>query len=165
MADEPREVLTWELFGTASRELAVAVAESGYRPDLIFSIARGGLFVAGALGYALDVKNLHVANVEFYTGVDERLPLPIMLPPVPDLVDMGEARVLIADDVADTGATLKLVRDFCTPRVGDVRCAVVYEKPRSEVQCEYVWRRTDRWINFPWSTDPPVVSRGGVLDA
>ena len=53
-----REVLTWELFGSASRELAEQVAASGYRPDLIFSIARGGLFVAGALGYALDVKNL-----------------------------------------------------------------------------------------------------------
>jgi hypoxanthine phosphoribosyltransferase len=164
--EAPREVLTWELFGTATRELAAQVAESGYRPDLIFSIARGGLFVAGALGYALDVKNLHVANVEFYTGVDERLPLPIMLPPVPELVDMGEARVLVTDDVADTGATLKLVRDFCEERVGEVRCAVVYEKSRSEVRCEYVWRRTDRWINFPWSTEPPVVARPGtVLDA
>ena len=161
-----REVLTWELFGTATRELAEQVADSGYRPDLIFSIARGGLFVAGALGYALDVKNLYVANVEFYTGVDERLPLPIMLPPVPDLVDMAGARVLVTDDVADTGATLGLVRDFCAGRVGDVRCAVVYEKPRSEVQCEYVWRRTDRWINFPWSTLPPVVARpGAVRDA
>ena len=120
MSDE-REVLTWELFGTAARELAVQVADSGYRPDLIFAIARGGLFVAGALGYALDVKNLHVANVEFYTGVDERLPLPIMLPPVPDLVDMAGARVLVADDVADTGATLELVRDFCAG--GWARCA------------------------------------------
>ena len=162
---EPREVLTWELFGSASRELAEQVAASGYRPDLIFSIARGGLFVAGALGYALDVKNLHVANVEFYTGVDERLPLPIMLPPVPDLVDMAEARVLITDDVADTGATLKLVRDFCVARVAEVRCAVVYEKPRSDVRCEYVWRRTDLWINFPWSTLPPVTNGGGVRDA
>ena len=163
---EEREVLTWDGFGVAARELAVQVAHSGYRPDLVFSIARGGLFVAGALGYALDVKNLHVANVEFYTGVDERLPLPIMLPPVPDLVDMGGARVLVTDDVADTGATLKLVRDFCRARVGEVRCAVVYEKPRSAVSCEYVWRRTDRWINFPWSTEPPVVSRaGGVRDA
>jgi uncharacterized protein len=170
---QPREVLTWEIFGSASRELAEQVAASGYRPDLIFSIARGGLFVAGALGYALDVKNLHVANVEFYTGVDERLPLPIMLPPVPDLVDMAEARVLITDDVADTGATLKLVRDFCAERVAEVRCAVVYEKPRSEVRCEYVWRRTDLWINFPWSTLPPVTkdpaaphhsqARGGPL--
>ena len=169
MSDAPsaeREVLTWELFGTATRELAGQVADSGYRPDLIFSIARGGLFVAGALGYALDVKNLYVANVEFYTGVNERLPLPIMLPPVPDLVDMAGASVLITDDVADTGATLGLVRDFCAGQVGDVRCAVVYEKPRSEVQCEYVWRRTDRWIEFPWSTQPPVVPRTGqVLDA
>jgi len=162
---EPREVLTWELFGSASRELAQQVAASGYRPDLIFSVARGGLFIAGALGYALDVKNLHVANVEFYTGVNERLPLPIMLPPVPDPADLAGARVLVADDVADTGATLKLVRDFCAEHVAHARCAVIYEKPRSIVKCEYVWRRTDLWINFPWSTLPPVVSGDGVRDA
>ncbi|MFC0042108.1 phosphoribosyltransferase family protein [Actinomadura rayongensis] len=154
-----REVLTWELFGTASRELAVAVASDGYRPDLILSIARGGLFVAGALGYALDVKNLHVMNIEFYTGVDQRLEMPVMLPPTPSAVDLSGARVLVADDVADTGATLRLVRDFCADHVADVRCAVVYEKPRSTVKCEYVWRRTDRWIDFPWSADPPVLSR------
>ena len=163
---EPREELSWERFGTASRELAELVAADGYQPDIILSIARGGLFVAGALGYALDVKNLHVANVEFYTGVDERLPVPIMLPPVPNVVDISGAKVLVADDVADTGATLKLVRDFCAGHVADVRCAVVYEKPHSSVRCEYVWRRTDRWINFPWSTLPPVVRRANqIVDA
>jgi hypoxanthine phosphoribosyltransferase len=166
VSEPERETLTWELFGTASRELARLVAEDGYQADIVLAIARGGLFVAGALGYALDVKNLHVANVEFYTGVDERLPVPIMLPPVPNALDLSGARVLVADDVADTGATLKLVRDFCVGHVADVRCAVVYEKPHSTVQCEYVWRRTDRWINFPWSTLPPVVRRDGqVLDA
>lgn len=165
-SEPAREELTWELFGTASRDLAVAVADSGFRPDLILSIARGGLFVAGALGYALDVKNLHVMNVEFYTGVDERLDLPVMLPPVPNTVDLAGAKVLVADDVADTGATLKLVRDFCADEVAEVRCAVVYEKPSSTVSCEYVWRRTDKWINFPWSTQPPVVTKEGqVLDA
>ncbi|MGI5164178.1 phosphoribosyltransferase [Spirillospora sp. CA-253888] len=161
-----REVLTWELFGSASRGLAQEIADSGYRPDLILSIARGGLFVAGALGYALDVKNLHVMNVEFYTGVDQRLDMPVMLPPVPSAVDLSGAKVLVADDVADTGATLKLVRDFCADHVDEVRCAVIYEKPHSEVKCEYVWRHTDRWINFPWSTEPPVVRREHqVLDA
>lgn len=162
----PREELDWALFGTASRELAETVAADGYDPDIILSIARGGLFVAGALGYALDVKNLHVANVEFYTGINERLPVPIMLPPVPNVVDLSGAKVLVADDVADTGATLKLVRDFCAGHVADVRCAVIYEKPHSTVQCDYVWRHTDRWINFPWSTLPPVVRRvDQVLDA
>jgi hypoxanthine phosphoribosyltransferase len=156
MADE-REILTWDLFGTASRELATTIAQDGFQPDLILSIARGGLFAAGALGYALNVKNLHVMNVEFYTGVDERLDLPVMLPPVPNVVDLTGAKVLVADDVADTGATLKLVRDFCKDHVAEVRCAVIYEKSQSEVKCEYVWRRTDQWINFPWSDQPPVV--------
>jgi hypoxanthine phosphoribosyltransferase len=156
MSDE-REELSWARFGSACRELATTIADDGYAPDLILSIARGGLFAAGALGYALDVKNLHVMNVEFYTGVDERLEMPVVLPPVPQPVDLSGARVLVADDVADTGATLKLVKDFCLEHVAEVRCAVIYEKPASIVHCEYVWRRTDKWINFPWSVEPPVV--------
>jgi uncharacterized protein len=113
----------------------------------------------GALGYALDVKNLFVMNVEFYTGVVERLDLPVVLPPTLDRVDLTGANVLVADDVADTGRTLELVRDFCSGYVAEVRTAVIYEKPQSVVQCDYVWRRTDRWIDFPWSTLPPVVRR------
>jgi hypoxanthine phosphoribosyltransferase len=88
--------------------------------------------------------------------VDERLPMPVILPPVPDLVDLEDMRVLIVDDVADTGATLALVKALCAEKVADCRCAVLYEKPRSAVRCEYVWRRTDRWIDFPWSVAPPV---------
>jgi hypoxanthine phosphoribosyltransferase len=148
---EAREELDWATFGGAGHELAVQVAADGFQPDLILGIARGGLFLAGSLAYALNVKNVHVMNVEFYTGVDERLPMPVMLPPVPQAVDLAGSRVLIADDVADTGATLKLVHDFCGEHVADVRCAVLYEKPHTQVRCEYVWRRTDLWINFPWS--------------
>ena len=155
-APEEREILTWSDFGTATAELARAVHEDGYRPDLVLAIARGGLFVAGGLGYALGVKNLHVINVEFYTGVDERLELPVVLPPVPDPAALSGARVLVADDVADTGGTLELVTAFCREHVAEVRCAVVYEKPCSSVHCDYVWRRTDRWIEFPWSSAPLV---------
>src|SRR5215210_9358710 len=152
-----REVMTWNELGAGARELAEAVAEDRYRPDMVLAIARGGLLVAGALGDALGVKNTFTMNVEFYTGVDERLDMPMILPPLPDLVDFEETRVLIADDVADTGATLALVKDFCAGKVGEVRCAVLYEKPRSTVRCEYVWRRTDRWITFPWSAHEPVL--------
>ena len=66
-----REVMSWDDLGTGARELAVAVADDGYHPDMILGIARGGLLVAGTLGYALDVKNTFTMNVEFYTGVDE----------------------------------------------------------------------------------------------
>ena len=149
-----REILTWELFGTASRELATMVAESGYEPDIILAIARGGLLPAGALGYALSVKNTYTLNVEFYTGIDERLPMPIMLPPVPSLVDVSGARILVVDDVADTGRTLKLVNEFCEGKVADSKIAVLYEKPHSEVKCDFVWRYTDKWVNFPWTRTP-----------
>jgi uncharacterized protein len=151
-----REVMSWQDLGDGARELAEQVHRDGYRPDIILAIARGGLLVGGALGYALGVKNTFSMNVEFYTGIDERLEMPMLLPPVPDLVDFHEQRVLIADDVADTGATLALVKGFCEGKVAEVRCAVLYEKPRSTVNCEYVWRRTELWIDFPWSAQVPV---------
>jgi hypoxanthine phosphoribosyltransferase len=151
-----REVMAWDDLGAGARDLAQIVHDDGYRPDMVLAIARGGLLVAGALSYALGVKNTYTMNVEFYTGIDERLPVPMILPPVPSLVDVGASRVLIADDVADTGATLALVKAFCEGRVAEVRSAVLYEKPRSMVKCEYVWRRTDRWITFPWSAHDPV---------
>jgi hypoxanthine phosphoribosyltransferase len=157
MGDE-RELMTWGDLGDGARELAQRIVDDGYHPDMVLAIARGGLLVAGAIGYALGVKNTFTMNVEFYTGVDERLEMPMILPPVPDLVDFTECRVLIADDVADTGATLALVKDFCEGKVAEVRCAVLYEKPRSTVKCEYVWRRTARWIDFPWSAEDPVVA-------
>ena len=164
--NDVRENLSWQRFGEASRELATVIAADGFEPDLILSIARGGLFLAGSLGYALAVKNLYVMNVEFYDGVGTTLDMPVMLPPVPSAVDFSAKKVLIADDVADTGRTLELVHTFIKDQVDDVRTAVIYEKPQSVIKCDYVWRRTDRWINFPWSCEDPVVQRAGqVLDA
>jgi hypoxanthine phosphoribosyltransferase len=153
---ENREVLTYEGFGGAARELAQQVADAGYEPAWIVSIARGGLLIAGALGYALSIKNIASINVEFYTDVDERLEVPVVLPPVLDLVDLANTDVLVVDDVADTGETLKLVLDLLGPVVAEVRSAVLYEKSRSVVRPDFVWKHTDAWINFPWSTEPPI---------
>jgi uncharacterized protein len=160
-----REMMTWDELGAGARMLAETIHRDRWAPDLVLGISRGGLLIAGAIAYALGVKNTATMSVEFYTGIDERLELPMLLPPVPDLVDLEGARVLIADDVADTGATLALVREFCAGKVAEARVAVLYEKPRSDVRCEYVWRRTDRWITFPWSAEPPVGSAVGELEA
>src|SRR6476646_7332418 len=118
---DSREIMSWDELGTGARELAQMVADDGWRPDIVLGLARGGLLVCGALGYALGVKNTFTMNVEFYTGIDERLEIPMILPPVPDLVDFADFRVLIADDVADTGATLELVQEFCLGKVAEVR--------------------------------------------
>ena len=149
------EVLTWERFGVAIGELAATIVADGFRPDIVLAVARGGLPVAGALAYALDVKNCFTMNVAFYTGIDERLEMPVVLPPTLDKVDITGARVLVADDVADTGKTLELVRSEVAEVVADTRSAVLYLKPWSVVIPEYVWAETDRWIDFSWSTATP----------
>ncbi len=118
--------MTWDIFGTASRGLAQMVVDDGYEPDMVLAIARGGLLIGGAIGYALSVKNVYTMNVEFYTGVDERLEVPRILPPAPDFVDVSDARILIVDDVADTGHTLRSVQEFVDGKVGRSahRCAL-----------------------------------------
>ena len=155
MGDE-REKMSYEAFGTAVRELAQVIKDSDYEPDIVLSIARGGLLIGGALGYALGVKNTFTISVELYTGINERLARPVVLPPIPNKVDLTGLKVLIADDVADTGETLKLVRDFCGSYVTEVRSAVLYEKSHSIEKPNYAWRHTDKWIEFPWSVLPPV---------
>lgn len=163
-----RETLTWQGFGDASRELTRTIVESGWVPDLIIAIARGGLVPAGAISYAMGVKAIGTMNVEFYTGVGETLEEPVLLPPLMDVSAMDGKRVLVVDDVADSGKTLKMVMDLISEhglsldggeavRV-DARCAVIYEKPRSIIHPDYVWRETDKWINFPWSTLPVITA-------
>lgn len=158
---DAREVLTWETFGEASRQLAAMVWDSGYHPEIIVSVARGGLIPAGGIAYALDLKSMLVLNVEFYTGIGTTLRDPRLIDPVPDNHGLDGKRVLIVDDVADSGRTLKFVQDICLEHTDQVRTAVLYEKPRSVVKCEYVWKKTALWISFPWSTLPPVNSSTG----
>lgn len=153
---EPREILTWQLFGDATRELARSIADSGFRPDVVLAIARGGLTVAGAIAYALDVKNCGAMNVELYTGVEERMEVPVVLPPMLDVMEIAGLRVLVADDVADSGKTLELVQRVIGEHVAEARSVVLYQKPQSVIDADYVWRWTERWIDFPWSDKPPV---------
>ena len=80
MACEEREVLTWQAFGDASREFADMVVDSGFMPDVVVAIARGGLNVGGAISYALGTEGASTMNVECYTDIDGRLPAPIILP-------------------------------------------------------------------------------------
>lgn len=160
-----REILTWELYGTAIRELSQAIADSGYVPDVVLGIARGGLIPAGSVAYALDCKNLFTMNVEFYTGVGTTRDAPTLLPPFLDLDELDDLAVLVVDDVADSGKTLELVARICGEHAGEVRTAVLYEKPRSIVKPDYAWRETDKWINFCWSSEPVIMARTGVVDA
>lgn len=151
-----REVLTWSTFGDAVRDLATRIARDGFRPGVVLGIARGGLPLAAGLAYALDVKETATINVEFYTGVDSRLPEPVVLAPSVDLTELAGRDVLVVDDVADTGRTLGVVVALCAEAGVRARSVVVYRKPTTTREPDWAWRETDRWIDFPWSAQGPV---------
>ncbi|AEX77449.1 phosphoribosyltransferase [Corynebacterium diphtheriae] len=153
---ETKEILTWEGFGIANRELAQQIVDSDYTPDIIVAVARGGLVPAGALSYSMGIKLSDAINVEFYTDVNETLPDPILLEPLLDTNSIRGKKVLVVDDVADSGRTLDLVLKLLENYGAEVRSAVIYAKSRSIVAPNYIWKRTDEWIVFPWSAEPPV---------
>jgi len=155
MTDE-REVLGWLEFGDASRDLAREVLASDFDPEVVVAIARGGLLLAGSIAYALGVKSCGALNVEFYTGVGERLTDPVVLPPMLDEQSLAGKRVLLVDDVSDSGRTLDMVVQLLKAGGVDVRSIVLYTKPGTVHEPDYTWRRTPLWITFPWSALPPV---------
>ncbi len=151
-----REVLSYELFAIAVRELAAQIADSGFQPDVVVAVARGGLVPAGALSYALGTKATGTLNVEFYTGIEQTLPEPVILAPLLDTEAMKGKKLLVVDDVADSGRTLALVLDLMAEHGAETRSAVLYAKPGSIAAPTYCWRTTDRWITFPWSAEAAV---------
>jgi hypoxanthine phosphoribosyltransferase len=153
-----KEVLTWDGFGTAGRELAQLIAASDFRPEIVIAVARGGLLAAGYLAYALGLKLADAINVEFYTDVHATLPDPVLLAPLLDHDAVRGKRLLVVDDVADSGRTLALVLDLLREHGAEPRSAVLYAKPTAQIEPDFVWRRTADWIVFPWSAEPPVTA-------
>ncbi|MBP2436289.1 phosphoribosyltransferase [Microbacterium amylolyticum] len=167
MADHysERESLTWDGFGGATRDLARAIVASGFVPEVVVAIARGGLLPAGAIAYALGAKNCGAINMEFYTGIGTVLDAPEVLPPELDMNYLDGRRVLLVDDVADSGRTLKMAVDMLIDKGADVRSVTIYTKPSTIIQPDFAWKDTDLWIDFPWSKDGSVIEEDAGLPA
>lgn len=153
-----REILTWEGFGVAARELAQQVVDSGFRPEVVIAIARGGLLPGGAVAYALGTKGIGTLNIEFYTDIGKTLDDPRVLHPLMDTSSLPDAQVLVVDDVADSGRTLALVMQMLADAGAQARSAVLFSKPRSIITPDFSWKDTDLWITFPWSDRPAIGS-------
>jgi len=154
-----REYLHWSKVDEAIWTLTDYVRKD-YKVDLIVGIARGGLIPAVRMSHIMDNILMRVMDVKFYTDIKEHAEMPRITVPLTEPVE-GK-NVLIVDDVADTGKTLKVVReDIVKKGAKDVRIAVIAKKPQSIVDPDYYIFQTDRWIIFPWEKMP--VSRKVVL--
>jgi len=153
---DERERLSWDDFGAATRRISRDIVADGFHPEVVVAIARGGLLPGGAIAYGLGVKNCGALNVEFYTGIGTVLDAPEVLPPALDLSYLEGRRVLLVDDVADSGRTLDLAAKLLARHGADARSAVIYTKPTTIITPDYSWKHTSLWIDFPWSSHGSV---------
>ena len=143
------EIPTWDQIYEMLLHLAQTIRQSRFEPDIIVGVSRGGWPPARVLSDLLDNPNLANVRAEFYVGVGETKCEPTLTQPVS--VPVADKKVLIVDEVADTGQSLKLTKEHIVDRgAAQVRIATVYYKPWSIIKPDYYEKETTRWIVFPW---------------
>ena len=143
------EIPTWNQVYDMLLNLAEKIRKNGFKPDIIVGVSRGGWPPARVLSDLLDNPNLANVRAEFYLGVAETKGEPTLTQPA-SVVVAGK-KVLIVDEVADTGKSLKLVREHIIKEgATEAKVATVYYKPWSIIMPDYYEKETSRWIVFPW---------------
>lgn len=126
-----------------------------FKPDVIVAVSRGGWVPARVHSDLLETANLTMVRTECYSGFKEAKPMPTLTQPLSACVD-GK-RVLVVDDIADTGRSLKLVKDHVTQKgAREVKVATLYRKPWSLVKPNYCEAETELWVVFPWDLKETV---------
>lgn len=149
------EIPTWNQIYNALLRIAETVRADGFKPDIIVGVSRGGWSPARVLSDLLDNPNLANVRAEFYVSVAETKGEPTLTQPVS--MNVADKRVLVVDEVADTGKSLKLVKEHIIERgAAEVRIATVYYKPWSIVKPDYYEKETSKWIVFPWEIKETV---------
>jgi len=149
------EIPTWEKIYELLLNLAKKIRESNFKPDVIVGVSRGGWPPARIMSDLLENPELANVKAEFYLGVAKTKGEPVITQPVS--VSVRGKKVLIVDDVADTGKSLRLVREHLKEQgATDVRIATIYYKPWSVVTPDWYERGTRCWIVFPWERKETV---------
>ncbi len=151
-----KQYLSWEQVEAMVAELA---ARSHEHYDVLLAVTRGGLVPAGLLAYHLDIRNILVAAVQFYSGVARRTEQPTFLQFPADPFLHGQ-RVLIVDDIWDSGKTISAVKERVHAAGGIPITAVLHYKPAASLfdDCpDYYVETTSAWIVYPWETSDEAV--------
>jgi uncharacterized protein len=151
MAETQKLIVSWDDLDRLVGELAEQVRGEH---DVMLAITRGALVPAGMLAYRLGLRNIVVAAVAFYDdeGRPAEQPSFLQFPADPLLHDR---RVLIVDEVWDTGTTIQAVIDRVRLAGGHPTTAVLHYKPeRSRVPSvpDHHVVATDAWVVYPFKS-------------
>ena len=144
----------WAAFGEVARGLAHQIA-GRFRPDVVIGVAKGGVFVGGALAAALGVDFFPV-RIEKRRRDAAPLTEPVEFP------DLSRKKVLVVDDVAASGATLAKARAVARKAgAREVRTAVLVVRPDG-ARPDFSFIETDELVLFGWDYQLDGEAPGGV---
>lgn len=152
--------ITHEEFLADIALLASRIREDGWTPDFLIGIGRGGLVPGVYLSHALDVRMLSIDYSSKIYGFGEQLLAEVALR------SAAGDRILLVDDINDSGNTIGILREAIEAAGGDlsnVRVAVIINNSNSLETVDYVARMVDRradknWFVFPWESVAPKAS-------
>lgn len=148
------KLVTWEEIVDWSMHLAEIIRNDGYIPDIVVAVARGGFVPARLICDFLGVENLLSIQSQHWTEAAKMEEKAILR--FPYKVNAEELKVLVVDDIVDTGETLKLARDYIrdnwNPR--DVRTAALqWISPVAKFKPDYYYIEVKEWtwFQYPWT--------------
>lgn len=148
------KLTTWDYIYDLCRDVADEVKASGYEPDVVVALARGGWFPGRVMCDFLGLDDLESLKIEHYVGTAETSEDPhIKYPVAEDAVD-GK-NVLVVDDITDTGKSLEWAVDHLEEEhdPAEVRTSVLQFLESSSADPDYVGEelREWAWIVYPWN--------------
>ncbi|MHA1924806.1 MAG: phosphoribosyltransferase [Candidatus Thorarchaeota archaeon] len=150
-------ILTWEDVYNLTLRLSERVVESGFKPDAVVGIARGGWIPARILSDVLYADTLQNIRIEYYSDVGKKGREPKITQPITG--SMKGRSILLVDEVADTGDSLYYAIDHVrTLGAGDVRTAVLHWKPWSRVKPDFYMVQTESWTVYPWEMRESIIA-------
>src|SRR5271167_1777461 len=149
--------VSWDQFHRDARALAWRLSAAGPF-EAIVAITRGGLVPAAIVARELEVRVIETVSIASYHDYKHQGGLKVLKSVGADLLQSGGAKILVVDDLVDTGATAKVVREM----LPKAHFATVYAKPlgRPLVDTFITEVSQDTWIYFPWDMglafQPPI---------
>jgi hypoxanthine phosphoribosyltransferase len=151
------EAPTWHQIYKMLVNLAQKIRDKNFALDIIVGVSRGGWIPARILSDLLCNPNLANIRSDYYLGVSKRKAEPTLTQPVS--MTVKDKRILVVDEVADTGQSLQIVKQHILDQgAKEVQIAALYYKPWCTCPLDYYARETTRWIVFPWEIKETIQS-------
>ncbi|TFG09934.1 phosphoribosyltransferase [Candidatus Thorarchaeota archaeon] len=149
-------ILSWQDVYNLTLQLSERIVDSGFKPDVIVGIARGGWIPARILSDVLYVSPMWNVRIEYYSalgvsGKEPKITQPLSVP-------LEDSRVLLVDEVADTGDSLThAIQHVKGHDVAELKTAVLHLKSRCCVKPDYFMQLVDAWTVYPWEMRESII--------